>query len=333
MTIKPFIDLSQQPVCIIGNLCVDLIIRNVPALPLWGQEVNGSTHLLVSSGQTGYTAFALSRLGVSTSVVGNVGEDINGKQVLDDLKSYGIDTGGVIVNHGSQTGIAVAIVREDGERAFVTTLGCSQDFNEDMVLEHWDKPAEASIVCLVGLFCTPNLTLKSATSLLGRARQAGKVTMLDTGWDPHNWKLDTVSDMKELLGEVSLFMPNFDEARAITNKDSPEKALIALQEFGPEIVVVKCGSEGSFCRQDDHTFFVPPRKVQVFDAVGAGDTFNAGFIFGLRHNWPIDACLAFGNTVASIYISRVTDRWPWLEEVIATANASYPFFHGELDND
>jgi sugar/nucleoside kinase (ribokinase family) len=281
--------------------------------------------LLVSSGQTGYTAFALSRLGVSTSVVGNVGEDLNGKQVIDDLNSYGIDTGGVIVKPGSQTGITVAIVREDGERAFVTSLGCSQDFNEGMVLEHWEKPAEASIVCLVGLFCTPNLTLKSATRLLGKARRADKITMLDTGWDPHNWIPDTVTDLKELLSEVTLFMPNFDEACAITGKSSPEEAGIALQQFGPEIVVIKCGSEGSYCRQGDHTFFVPPRKVQVFDAVGAGDTFNAGFLFGLRRSWPLDACLAFGNTAASIYISRVTDRWPWLEEVITTAKASYPF--------
>jgi sugar/nucleoside kinase (ribokinase family) len=325
MTLNLFQDQVNSPVCIIGNLCVDLIIRNVPSLPVWGQEVIGSSHVLVSSGQTGYTAFALRRLGIPTSVIGSVGDDLNGKQVLDDLKSYGVNTTGVIVTHDSKTGIAVAIVREDGERAFVSTLGSSQDFNEAMILEQWDKPEEASIVCLVGLFCMSNLTLKSAAGLLGKARQENKVTMLDTGWDPHNWQSDTIANMKELLSETTLFMPNMDEARAITGKNTPEEGLLALQKFGTDIVVIKCGSEGSYCRQGDHTYFVPSRKVHVFDAVGAGDTFNAGFLYGLRNNWPLDACLAIGNTVSSIYISRVTDRWPWLEEVLVTAKANYPF--------
>ena len=168
----PSQNLISQPVCIIGNLCVDLIIRNVPAMPVWGQEVLGTSHALVSSGQTGYTAFALSRLGISTSVIGSVGEDSNGRQVIADLNSYGIDTSGVIVIKDGLTGISVAIVRNDGERAFVSTLGCSLDFNEQMVLEKWDIPASASIVCLVGLFNIPNLTLESAASLLGKARQA-----------------------------------------------------------------------------------------------------------------------------------------------------------------
>lgn len=317
--------LMQEPVCIIGNLCVDLIIRNVPSMPVWGQEVIGNQHTLASSGQTGYTAFALRRLGIPTSVVGSLGDDLNGKQVIQDLKSYEIDTAGVIVIPGGATGITVAIVREDGERAFVSSLGASQDFTEEMVLSQWEKTAQASIVCFVGLFNTPNLTLISAAGLMRKARQANKLTMLDTGWDLNNWQPDTIKDLKILLSETTLFMPNFEEAHAITGENTPQEAIIALQRLGPEIVVIKCGSEGSYCRRENITYFVPPRKVHVFDAVGAGDTFNAGFLYGLRQNWPLDACLAFGNTSASIYISRITDRWPWLEEVTATAKASYPF--------
>ena len=330
MSLKQPQELLKHPVCVIGNLCVDLIIRNVPAMPVWGQEVNGTNHMLVSSGQTGYTAFALRRLGIPTSVIGSVGEDLNGKQIIEDLKSYGVDTDGVIVTPGGQTGITVAIVREDGERAFISTLGTSKDFNEEMILNQWNKPSEASIFCLVGLFSTPSLTLKSAARLLRKARQANKVTMLDTGWDPQNWQPNTIAGLKEVLSETTLFMPNFDEAHAITGENTPEGAIITLKELGPEIVVIKCGSEGSYCRKDDVTFFAPPRKVHVFDAVGAGDTFNAGFLFGFRHDWPLDACLAFGNTTASIYISRITDRWPWLEEVTATAKTSYPFISGGI---
>jgi ribokinase len=114
---------TQHSVCVIGNLCVDLIIRGVSALPHWGQEVIGSSHALMSSGQAGYTAFALGRLGVPTSVVATVGDDLNGKKIIEDLITYSVDTDGVIIVPGGQTGITVAIIREDGERAFVSTLG------------------------------------------------------------------------------------------------------------------------------------------------------------------------------------------------------------------
>jgi len=325
MTLNNYQDLQNKPVCIVGNLCVDLIIRNVPAIPVWGQEVNGTSHLLVSSGQTGYTAFALSRLGISTCVISSVGDDLNGRQVIEDLRTYGIDASGVTVLTDGQTGITVAIVRKDGERAFVSTLGSSQDFNETMVLNNWGKLTAASIVCLVGLFAIPNLTLNAATRILGKAKLMGKVTMLDTGWDPHNWQSNTIKDLQQLLHEVTIFMPNIDEARAITGKNTPEETMLELQRFGPEIIVVKCGDEGSYCRHGDSTYFVPPRKVQVLDAVGAGDTFNAGFLYGFRLGWSYDTCMIFGNTIASMYISRATDRWPGLEEVTATAKISYPF--------
>jgi ribokinase len=90
---------SNHPsVCIIGNLNIDLIIRNVPGLPSWGQEVMGTDRLQVSSGQAGYLAFALRKLGVSTHLIGNVGEDLYGKQILDDLNTAGVDTRGVLIS-------------------------------------------------------------------------------------------------------------------------------------------------------------------------------------------------------------------------------------------
>jgi sugar/nucleoside kinase (ribokinase family) len=319
------IDQSNSPsICVIGNLNIDLIIRSVPGLPAWGQEVMGASHIQVSSGQAGYLGFALSRLGIPVSLIGNVGEDIYGRQILGDLRSYAIDTVGVIVMPGESTGITVAIVRSDGERAFVSDLGSLHHFSEAMIEQSWPKVKAASIVCLVGLFCIPGLSYQAAARQLARARQAGVATMLDTGWDPHNWNEDTLLGMKELLKEVTLFMPNWDEARAITHSPSLEEAALALQALGPHTVVIKCGELGSFVRSGSHTCQAPPRCVQVYDAVGAGDVFNAGFLFGLRIGWSMEACLAFGNTTASLYISRQQDRFPRLHEVITTGRQDYP---------
>lgn len=330
---SPFQDeqLAIKPVTIIGNLNVDLIIRNVPRMPVWGQEVYGKSYVLVSSGQVGYLAFALRGLEVPVAVIGNVGEDIYGDQIKADLRRTEVDIDGVIVTKGGRSGITVAMVRADGERAFVSEQGCLVEYREQDVLAHWDKVETAGLVCLVGTFMLANLDFYACARLLEKAVKQGKVTMLDTGWDPQDWPAETQAGMRAMLRQTRLYMPNYDEARAITSREGLEQAAIALQELGPELVVIKCGAEGSYARWGSQTFQVPALSVDVFDAVGAGDVFNAGFMYGLRQGWPISACLAFGNSASSLYISRAADRFPMLSDVLAVARSSYPNYLALVD--
>lgn len=321
---QPFPIPLDSSICIIGNLNVDLIIRNVPHLPAWGQEVFGKDYVLVSAGQAGYLAFALRQLQVPTAVIGSLGQDVYGRQVLRDLKASSVDTSGVQVLRGGRSGICIAVVRPDGERAFISEQGCLADFSEKDVYRRWALTGPAGIVCLVGTFMLTDLSFEAAAGILARARQAGKVTMLDTGWDPQNWPAATQAGLRQMLRQVSVFMPNLDEARAITAEGSVEAAALALQQLGPQLVVIKCGAEGSFARYGSQTYRLPARQVEVFDAVGAGDVFNAGFLYAFRRGWPLPACLAFGNSASSLYISRAVQRFPSLAEVAASAGEAYP---------
>lgn len=316
---------NQNPVCVVGNLNVDLIIRNVPHLPKWGQEVLGTDQVLVSSGQAGYLAFALSRLEVPTSLIGNVGQDLYGDQILSDLHRFDLDISGVEINPNLPTGIAVAIVRPDGERAFVTNLGSMAAFEKRNVEQHWSALRKSGLVSLVGLFMLPGLGIDGALDFMTQAQREGKVTMLDTGWDPENWPDNTIRSIRRLLQEVSLFLPNLDEAMAISGENTLEKALGQIQSMGPDLVIIKSGSQGSFTSVNNKTIHVPARPVSVYDAVGAGDVFNAGLIAALRWGWPIEACMALANTASSLYISRSEDRFPKLAEVISTARSTYSF--------
>ncbi len=313
------------PVCVVGNLNVDLIIRNVSEMPKWGQEVIGDEHILVSSGQAGYLAFALRGLEIPTRLIGNVGEDIFGQQIMDDLQACGVDIQGIEISRGYPTGIAVAIVRSDGERAFVTNLGSMTAFSLETAARNWPKTDSAGLVCLVGIFMLSGLGLDGCRKLLGKARAEGKITMLDTGWDPANWPEATRAGIQALLKDVTIFLPNMDEARAITGKDEPEEAAQELLTMGAQLVAIKCGAKGSFASDGIQTCWVPAIPVNVFDCVGAGDNFNAGFIFGLQAGWPLNACMAFGNSTSALYISRRVDRFPHLSEVLETARAAYDF--------
>lgn len=309
---------GARRVCVVGNLNIDLIVRGVESLPVWGQEVAGTSHVAASSGQAGYLAMALARFGDPVSVVANVGDDAFGRQIRGDLERHGVETGAVEVAAGA-TGITVGIVRGDGERAFVSDFACLHDYDEALVLRHRDRVEEADVVCLVGQFCLSAITPEVARRILRRAREAGKLTVLDTGWDPAGWPAETVAGIRRLLGEVDVFLPNLDEARALTGLDDPVAAARALRGDGPEVVVVKLGAEGSVVLAGEEPIALPALPTDVRDAVGAGDTFDAGFLHGLMQSWsPIEA-LAFGNAAAAIYVSRLADRFPSVEEALAVA--------------
>src|SRR5690242_11216613 len=198
---------AARRVCVVGNLNIDLIIRGVAALPVWGQEVAGTSHVAASAGHARSLAMALGRCGVPTSIVANVGDDLFGKQILGDLAASGVETGAVETTRGA-TGITVGIARADGEGAFVSDFACLHESDEDLVNRHWDRAAAADVVCLVGQFCLPRLTPEAAGRVLARARAAGKVTLFDTGWDPAGWPAETVDGIRRLLAAVDLFLPN-----------------------------------------------------------------------------------------------------------------------------
>ncbi len=319
---------DSQDVLLIGNLNIDLIIRDIPHLPVWGQEVLGRDYLVASSGQSAYTAFALSRFHVGTKIISCVGDDHFGNGILSDLKRSGVDISSVESIENGRTGVTVAIVREDGERAFVSDPGALGRFDRNMVLRHADSMRSASLVGIVGSFFLPAFDIADISRCFEMAHEADALTFLDTGWDPDDWSERTVRDLRNVLKNVDFFLPNMDEAGALTGLTTPEKASERFLEDGCRAVIIKLGAEGSYLRTTDEEVFVPPFEAEVQDAVGAGDVYNAGFLFGTLQGWPFEARMIFGSATAAQYISRGTDRFPGLEEtmIAASRNDTFEFF-------
>ena len=117
----------------------------------------------------------------------------------------------------------------------------------------------------------------------------------------------------------------------ITGFDSPEKAATAFLDDGCGTAVIKLGEKGCYLRSSEEEIFVPAQKVKVFDAVGAGDTFNAGFIFGTLQGWPLKARMVFGTATSAQYIAKSTDRFPSLEDSVQLASRidTYTFIQKE----
>jgi ribokinase len=307
---------SGPSVCVIGNLLIDLIVRGVERLPEWGREVHGANHAVASAGQAGYLSLGLVALGLPASVIGNVGHDDAGNQILRDISGGGVAVDGIEMSRTGSTGLSVAVVRPDGERAFISDFASLIEFDEALVMRHWDLVRRATLVCLVGLFNLPSLNLEAAKRLLARARAEGKTTVLDTGWDPNGWPVETVEGVRSLLSEVDIFLPNAEEAFAITGKTDAMAAAKALgKTSGGGLVVIKRGGEGSLAWRGGQAWEAPAFQTDVQDAVGAGDVFNAGFLYGHLRRWEIPVAMGFANAAASIYVSRSRDRFPSASEV------------------
>jgi sugar/nucleoside kinase (ribokinase family) len=306
------------PFCVIGNLNTDLIIRGVPELPSWGTEVEGTEHVFLSSGQAGYLALALVHLSAEARVVGIVGDDDAGRGIVADLRQAGVDVSAIELGRSGATGITVAIVRPDGERAFVSESAVLRECDESLILRHWQEAA-APVVCLVGLNNLPSLSLDAARRLLARARAEGSLTVLDYGWDPGQWPPETVRALRGLLCEVDVFLPNLEEARVLTGLSNAEAAAEALVADGAGLVVVKRGADGSYARSRDHALRGAAFPASVRDTVGAGDVFNAGFLCGYVPARDVAAGLRLGAAAAATYISRSTQRFPSIKEVLEVA--------------
>jgi len=301
--------MNQSCIAVIGNLNIDLIIRGIREMPVWGQESMGSSHVAASAGQAGSLALGLANLGDRVAVVSILGGDEFGRQIHRDLAAAGVDLSAVEQIEGERTAITVGIVRNDGERSFVSDFTPLDRFDENVVRRHWDELGRADVVCLVGIFCVQKFALNEMTTILRELRKAGKTTVVDTGWDPGNWRPETVGAINALLAEVDIFLPNLDEARAISGVTGAEDAARILSERGPSTVVVKCGADGCLAVHRGDVHVLPALLTDVQDTVGAGDSFNAGFLHALVAGWPVSRRLAFGNACASIYIERLTDRF------------------------
>lgn len=306
-------------ICLIGNFNLDLIIRGVETVPTWGQEIAGSGHTTVTSGQGGYVGLGLAKMGLRVDAIANVGDDAEGRGILAELEANGIGTAGIEVRPGSVTGITVGLVRPDGERAFVSHFASLRELDEALVERRWATADRAPIVCLVGLFSLPGLDPAAAGRILARAKREGRHTVLDTGWDPDGWRPATVAGVRAALRHVDLFLPNLDEAAVITGERDPLAAARALQQDGPSLVVVKCGADGSIAVDGEHVASTRATKVDVVDAVGAGDAFDAAFLFAHLSGWALEPALAFGSAAAGIHVSRASDRHATPAEAHAAA--------------
>jgi sugar/nucleoside kinase (ribokinase family) len=279
-----------------GIVVADLFVPPLKSLPAAGELRVTGDFLLAPGGCAANTAIVLDRLGLDSAVAGKVGDDVFGDFLEQDLRLRGIDTHGLGRSsaHATSQTVALSVVGED--RRFVHTLGANADFDVADLDRSLVENADAFYVG--GFFVLPGLESRALGDLYASARAAGVRTILDvvvpSGDD--GISLDLLVDV---LPHVDLFVPNLDEARALTGEGQPERQGKRLREAGAAAVVVTMGAEGSLLVDDEHSLHVQAPKIEVVDGSGAGDAYTAGLIAGHLQGWDVERSLRFASVLGA----------------------------------
>ncbi len=281
----------------VGELNLDLILYGLPAELEPERELIADRLALTLGSSSAIFAHNLSVIGSKVGFISRIGTDPLGQIALDRLAEGGVDVSKVRKVAGpTSTGLTVILPRT-GFRNILTYPGTMFEMCfEDLALEYL---ASSKHFHLSSYFLHRALRPRIA-ELLKKIQEAGVTTSLDTNDDPEDlWEKDAL----EALRYVHVFMPNEREAKKIAREDDFDAAVEKLSGLVP-VLAVKLGPKGALVRRRKETFLAPPIAVEAVDPVGAGDSFDAGFLHKFVRGADLAECAAFGNLAGAFSTTR-----------------------------
>ncbi len=275
-------------VTLAGELNLDLILYGLPAELPPERELLADRMMLTLGSSTAIVAHNLAALGCKVGFVSRIGSDALGQIALERLSASGVDVSKVRRTEGEkQTGLSVILQRAK-ERNILTYPGTIFDLT--LADLDFDYLTDSGHFHLSSYYLQRGLR-PHVGELFRRLKAESLTISLDTNDDPDDhWE----GGLEDVLRYVDVFLPNAREAKLITKTDDLDKAVARLAERVP-LVVIKRGEEGAMAQRGPERFQSSPVKVDFVDPVGAGDSFDAGFLSQYVRGADLPACLAAGN--------------------------------------
>jgi len=288
---------TRFDVTIAGEINLDLILYGLPEVMAVDRELLAEDFRFTLGSSSAILAHNLAALGTKVGFITKVGVDRLGAVAMEWLEEAGVDLSRVIAAAGSvQTGVTV-LLHHGATRHILTYPGLMAEM----------RVGELDVEYLASgrHFHVSSLFLQKALrpdlpALCRELKRRGLSVSLDTNDDPEDgWG----EPLEELLGIVDVFLPNEDEAKRITGTDDVEAALAVLAGRVP-VVAIKCGRRGALVQAGEQRWVAAPRMVEPVDTIGAGDSFNAGFLKGYLEGISLLECAELGNATAALSTLR-----------------------------
>jgi len=281
-----------------GEVALDIILAGVDQVPRrWSVLGRARAACAVTAGSAGYVAQCFCKLGGRASVAGKIGGDNVGKLVLDGFHRCAVSTKDLIVDREMDTEISTVILYNDGNKSSVVSdilpLG-PDDFDRNSL-------TNGRAFHFAGFLLYPNLWGRRAVSLFKTVSKEGLFVSADPQMSATGvW----AQPFEGVLEHLDVLLLDEEEAKRISRKKRILDAVEDLLKDGPRIVAVKSGKRGCTVGYGDRIRNFMAYKVTPVSTIGAGDAFDAAFIFGSLNNWNVEKTARFANVVAAISTTR-----------------------------
>ncbi|WP_233147128.1 carbohydrate kinase family protein [Paenibacillus selenitireducens] len=280
---------------VIGDANVDLVIVGCNQLPLPGQEIFVRDMNLHVGGGAALFSITLAKLGKKLAFKGIVGTDYYGQYILEQFYQCGIDTSFIERSDRNKTGISIAINPEN-DRSFISYAGTNAELQVEHVAIEDLMPSHH--VHLTGYKGSANHA--AYMKIAQKLNQSGITVSLDVGWDDTGEWYHGIFD---LMDWIDVFFMNETEVLHYTGCKTVEDSIqfIAAKRKN---AVIKLGAQGAVAIIHGIVTHCPGYNVPVVDTTGAGDSFNAGYIFGFLSGMPVKDCLVYGNACGALSVGE-----------------------------
>lgn len=296
-------------VLVAGEINPDLILTG-DIVPEFGQvEKLVDSAVLAIGSSSAIFACGAARLGLKVGFIGVCGDDVFGRFMLDEMSKRNVDVGNVIVHPNGFTGLSVILAR-GADRAILTHPGLIAELQASDIS---DALLRRSRHLHVASYFLQTKLQPDLPTLFRRARSLRLTTSLDTNYDPsEKW-----IGFDDLLSVTDVFLPNQTEALSITKSPDVESASKQLARKA-ELVAIKLGAEGALACSHMSISKSASISVNVIDTVGAGDSFDAGFMYGYLNQWSVEESLRLACVCGALSTQQAggTNGQPTLEDAM-----------------
>lgn len=300
---------TKYDILVAGEINPDLILIGA-VVPEFGQveKIVDSATLTIGSSSAIFACGA-ARLGLKVAFIGVCGEDVFGRFMLDEMSKRNVDVGAVIIRPDGQTGLSL-ILNNGPDRAILTHPGLIAELQAADIAD--DLLRQARHLHVASYFLQTKLQ-PGLPALFQRAHAFGLTTSLDTNYDPsEKW-----TGFDELLAVTDIFLPNEKEANSLSGAENVHEAASRLGSK-VEALAIKLGKDGALGIRKGRQVQSKSIPVKVVDTVGAGDSFDAGFMYGYLQGWELEKTLRLACICGALSTQQAggTDGQPTLAEAL-----------------
>lgn len=283
-------------IIVFGSINIDLV-TTTPRLPFPGETLTGNSFFTTPGGKGANQAVALAKLGIPTHIIGRVGNDNFGLELINNLKTSGVETENILIDETVSSGIAVITVDQKGENNIIIIPGANGNINQDDINRLSQLLIDAKFLLL-----QLEIPLETVILAVQKAKELNIKVILDPA------PAQNLPD--ELYPLIDIITPNEIEASqlvgfTVNEQETAAQAANILLQKGVKCAIIKLGAKGVYCATSEDSFYIPAFPVNAVDTVAAGDAFNGGLAAALFQELPLREAVKWGAATGALATTKL----------------------------